>query len=67
MFMLYSVLYHEVIVVSLLENILFHCEGAQMVDDLVIDLIDYTVQCVTMLLDEKTLNIYERFAIKDTK
>ncbi|XP_077281435.1 zinc finger MYND-type containing 10 [Temnothorax americanus] len=64
-FMLYSVLYHEVIVVSLLENILFHCEGAQTVDDMVIDLIDYTVQRVTTLLDGKTTGIYERSEIKD--
>lgn len=66
-FMLYSVFYHEVIAVSLLENMLFHCEGAQTVDDLVIDLIDYTVQRVTMLLDGKTLDIYERSEIKDAK
>ncbi|KYQ46581.1 Zinc finger MYND domain-containing protein 10 [Trachymyrmex zeteki] len=62
-FMLFSIFYHEVIAVSLLENILFHCESAQTLDDTVIDLIDYTVQHVTMLLDGKTLEIYE---IKDT-
>ncbi|KYN04629.1 PREDICTED: zinc finger MYND domain-containing protein 10 [Cyphomyrmex costatus] len=58
-FMLFSIFYHEVIAVSLLENILFHCESAQTLDDTVIDLIDYTVQHVTMLLDGKTLQIYE--------
>jgi hypothetical protein len=59
-FMLYSVLYHEVVAVSLLENILFHCESAETMDDTVIDLIDYAVQRVTMLLDEKILEIYEK-------
>jgi len=58
--MLYSVLYHEVVTVSLLENILFHCESAETMDDTVIDLIDYAVQRVTMLLDEKILEIYEK-------
>ncbi|KAG5347741.1 ZMY10 protein, partial [Acromyrmex charruanus] len=62
-FMLFSIFYHEVIAVSLLENILFHCESGQTLDDTVIDLIDYTVQHVTMLLDEKTLEVYE---IKNT-
>lgn len=65
--MLFSVLYHEVILVSLLENILFHCESAQSVDDTVIDLIDYAVQHVTMLLDGKTLEIYERFEAEGLK
>lgn len=66
-FLLFSVFYHEVIVISLLENILFHCESAQMLDDTRIDLIDYTVQHVTMLLDGKTMEIYERSEIKDAK
>lgn len=66
-FMLFSVLYHEVILVSLLENTLFHNESAQSVDDTVIDLIDYAVQHVTMLLDGETLEIYERFEAKDPK
>ncbi|KYN22188.1 Zinc finger MYND domain-containing protein 10 [Trachymyrmex cornetzi] len=61
-FMLFSIFYHEVIAVSLLENVLFHCESAQTLDDTVIDLIDYTIQHVTMLLDGKTLEVYE---IKD--
>ncbi|XP_036151072.1 zinc finger MYND domain-containing protein 10 isoform X2 [Monomorium pharaonis] len=64
-FMLFSVFYHEVIVISLLENILFHCESAQTLDDTVIDLIDYTVQRVMILLDGKTVEIYERSEIKD--
>lgn len=66
-FLLYSVLYHEVIAVSLLENVLFHCEGAQTVDDMVIDLIDYIVQRITTLLDGKTVDIYERSEIKNAK
>lgn len=65
--MMFSVLYHEVIVISLLENILFHCESAQTIDNMVIDLIDYAVEHVTLLFDEKTFEIYERFEIKDPK
>ncbi|KAM0737414.1 Zinc finger MYND domain-containing protein 10 [Formica fusca] len=64
-FMMFSVLYHEVIVISLLENILFHCESAQTIDNMVIDLIDYAVEHITILFDEKTFEIYERFEIKD--
>lgn len=64
-FMLYSIFYHEVIVISLLENILFHCESAQTLDDMAIDLIDYTVLHVTALLDGNTLEIYERSEIRD--
>ncbi|EFN80765.1 Zinc finger MYND domain-containing protein 10, partial [Harpegnathos saltator] len=63
-FMLFSVLYHEVVAASLLENILFHYESVQMLDDTVIDLIDYSVQRVTMLLDEKSLEIYESLQVK---
>lgn len=66
-FMLFSVFYHEVIIISLLENILFHCESAQTMDDTVIDLIDYATQHVMTLLNEKTLEIYERSEIKDAK
>ncbi|KAL0123225.1 hypothetical protein PUN28_007675 [Cardiocondyla obscurior] len=66
-FMLYSVFYHEVIAVSLLENILFHCEGAQTVEEFVIDLIDYAVQRVTMLLDGKTVDIHKKYEIKDSE
>lgn len=65
--MMFSVLYHEVIVISLLENILFHCESAQTIDDMVIDLIDYAIEHIRVLFDEKTLEIYERFEIKDPK
>jgi len=66
-FMLFSIFYHEVIVISLLENILFHCESAQTLDDTVMDLIDYTVQHIMTLLDGKTLEIYERSEIGNTK
>lgn len=66
-FMLFSVFYHEVVAVSLLENILFHCESSNTVDDTIIDLVDYAVQCTTLLLDEKTTEIYEGFDVKDFK
>ncbi|KAL6255736.1 hypothetical protein P5V15_012980 [Pogonomyrmex californicus] len=64
-FMLFSVLYHEVIAVSLLENILFHCKSAQTIDDTVIDLIDYGIQYITTLVDGTILKIYERSEITD--
>ncbi|XP_020278605.1 zinc finger MYND domain-containing protein 10 isoform X2 [Pseudomyrmex gracilis] len=64
-FMLFSVFYHEVIAVSLLENVLFHCKSSDTMDDTIIDLIDYAVQCATVLLDEKTTEIYEGLDAKD--
>ncbi|XP_046473343.1 zinc finger MYND domain-containing protein 10 [Neodiprion pinetum] len=49
-FLLHSVFYHEVIACSLLENILFHSDTAEAVDDYALDLIDYAVTNVTNLL-----------------
>ncbi|XP_053995372.1 zinc finger MYND domain-containing protein 10 [Hylaeus anthracinus] len=58
-FMLFTIFYHENIAVSLLENVLFHCESAETIDDLVIDLVDYSVRCVSKLLDIQDVEIYE--------
>lgn len=66
-FLLFSVLYHEVVAISLLENVLFHCESARTTDDTAIDLVDYAVQRVITLLDEKVPEIYEGFRDKDPK
>lgn len=58
-FILFTVFYHEDIAVSLLENVLFHCESAETIDDLVLDLVDYSVRCVSKLLDIQDIEIYE--------
>lgn len=59
-FMLHSVFYHEGVAASLLENILFHGDSAEAVDDYVLDLIDYSVNNVTNLLyTSKEDAIYE--------
>lgn len=52
-FILYSVFYHEEMAISLLENILYHADSAETIDDSVVDLIDYAVNYVTMLLYSK--------------
>lgn len=49
-FILYSVLYHEGIVVSLLEILLYHENGCQALGDCAIDLIDYCTQAVVQLI-----------------
>lgn len=58
-FMLFTIFYHENVAVSLLENVLFHCESAETIDDSVLDLVDYAVKCVSVLLDTKGIEIYE--------
>lgn len=40
-FPLYAVLYHEAIVVNLLETLLFHQEACMLAQDMIVDLIDY--------------------------
>lgn len=63
--MLYTVFYHEDIAVSLLENVLFHCESAETINDSALDLVDYTVKNVSLLLDMPNIEIYEN--VKDPK
>ncbi|KZC13946.1 Zinc finger MYND domain-containing protein 10 [Dufourea novaeangliae] len=58
-FMLFSIFYHENMCVSLLENVLFHCESAETIDDTVLDLVDYTVKCVSILLDIEDIEVFE--------
>lgn len=65
-FMLHSVFYHEGVAASLLENILFHSDSAQAVDDHVLDLIDYAVTNVTNLLYQKKEEPVEELT-KDAK
>ncbi|KAG7205046.1 hypothetical protein KM043_005427 [Ampulex compressa] len=62
-FMIFSVFYHEDVAVSLLENVLFHCDSAESMDDSVLDLVDYAVKYAALLLDTKVVEIYEN--IKD--
>lgn len=64
-FMLYSVFYHEDIAVSLLENVLFHCESAETINDSALDLVDYAVKSVSLLLDMPVIEIYEN--VRDPK
>lgn len=64
-FMLFTIFYHEDVAVSLLENVLFHCESAETMDDYVIDLVDYAVKFASFLLEVQDTEIYEN--IKDPK
>jgi hypothetical protein len=49
-FILFSVFYHEGISVSLLENVLYYADSTETMNDSIIDLIDYSVNYLTMLL-----------------
>ncbi|XP_015592432.1 zinc finger MYND domain-containing protein 10 isoform X2 [Cephus cinctus] len=48
-FLLYSIFYHESLATSLLENVLFHSNSADAIDDSALDLVDYAVNKVTTL------------------
>lgn len=49
-FFLYTILYHEAVVISLLEILLYHENGCQALGDTAIDLIDYCTQAVVQLI-----------------
>jgi zinc finger MYND domain-containing protein 10 len=49
-FFIYTVLYHELTVMSLLETVLYHENSCEALGDVVIDLIDYCVHGVTQLI-----------------
>ena len=51
-FILFSVLYHEEIAIALLESVMYHSDSVETMDDSIIDLIDYAVHYITMLLYE---------------
>lgn len=49
-FVLYSILYHEAVAVSLLELLLYHENGCQALGDVAMDLIDYCAQAIVQLI-----------------
>lgn len=49
-FFMYTVLYHELTVVSLFETVLYHDNSCESLGEFVIDLIDYCVHGVTQLI-----------------
>ncbi|XP_011296730.1 zinc finger MYND domain-containing protein 10 [Fopius arisanus] len=53
-FMMYSIFYHESLVVSLLENVLFHSDSVETLDDSALDLVDYSIGNVTALIFSET-------------
>lgn len=52
-FILFSVFYHEELAVSILENVLYHSDSVETMDDSIIDLIDYACNYITLLLYSK--------------
>lgn len=48
----YIILYHEITAVSILQNILYHKDSVQGIDDTVLDLIDYCAAEVVRLLSQ---------------
>lgn len=49
-FFIYTVLYHELVAVSLLETVLYHESSCESLGEIVLDLIDYCVHAVTQLI-----------------
>jgi len=49
-FFIYTVLYHELIVISLLESVCYHDSSCESLSELVVDLIDYCVYSITQLI-----------------
>lgn len=49
-FILYSILYHEAVAISLLELLLYHENGCQALNDAAMDLIDYCTQATVQLI-----------------
>lgn len=49
-FMLYTILYHEAVAISLLEILLYNENGCQALCDIAIDLIDYCAQSIVQLI-----------------
>lgn len=64
-FFIYTVLYHESAVVSLLEIVLYHESSCEALGDAVIDLIDYCVQSITQLIGFCHAGLHEQ--VQDTK
>ncbi|XP_058804033.1 zinc finger MYND domain-containing protein 10 [Phymastichus coffea] len=52
-FILFSVFYHEELAISILENILYHSDSVETMDDSIVDLIDYAAHYITLLLYSK--------------
>lgn len=63
-FMLYTVLFHEATVISLIEICLFHQNGCESLADSVLDLIDYCLQSLTQLIG--LVNVMEDRSAKST-
>ncbi|KAG5682389.1 hypothetical protein PVAND_011742 [Polypedilum vanderplanki] len=49
-FFIYTILYHELIIISLLETVLYHENSCESLGELVLDLIDYCVNGITQLI-----------------
>jgi len=51
-YLLYIILYHESVVISLLEVLLFHAEMCAALEDLAIELVDYCAAEITQLISQ---------------
>jgi zinc finger MYND domain-containing protein 10 len=51
-YLLYIILYHESVVISLLEVLLFHGEMCAALEDLAIELVDYCAAEITHLISQ---------------
>ena len=64
-FFIYTVLYHEATVITLLEIVLYHQSCCDALGDASIDLIDYCVQAITNLIGLVHMNHHETMDIYD--
>ncbi|XP_044735852.1 zinc finger MYND domain-containing protein 10 [Chrysoperla carnea] len=53
-FFLYSALYHEATAISLLEIVLYHADSCEVLNDVVLDLIDYVYDAITCVIALKS-------------
>lgn len=69
---MYSIVFHEGIVIALLELLLFHDDCVEGLGEAAVDLIDYTVNCVTHLIGlcnanrEKKTGVSKKSAISES-
>lgn len=61
---IYFILYCEGIIVNLLESILYHKHVIELLDDILLDLIDYIAKKLLKLQDANYLNLLKNFDLK---
>lgn len=67
-FLIYAVLYHEVTVITFLETILYHPNACEALGETAIDLVDYCIGSITMLIaTSNSRNISDEVEVLQSK